>query len=44
MAHAFEAALYEGEEIPCTVEEAWRHKHWREAMQKEMGALERNGT
>ena len=29
MAHAFETALYEEEEIPCTVEEAWRHKHWR---------------
>lgn len=43
-AHAFEAVLYEEEEIHCTVEEAWRHKHWQEAMLKEMGALERNGT
>ena len=44
MAHAFEAMLYEEEEIACIVEEAWRHKHWREAMLKEMEALERNGT
>ena len=44
MAHAFEAALYKEEEILCTVEESWRHEHWREAMLKELGALERNGT
>lgn len=44
MGHAFETALYEEEESPYTVGEAWRHKHWREAMLKEMGALERIGT
>lgn len=45
MARAFEAALYEEEEdIPQTVEEARRYKHWRDAMKKEMDALIKNGT
>ena len=32
MARAFEVALYEEKEIPQTVEEAMKHKKWREAM------------
>ena len=44
MARAFEAALYEEEEIPQTFQEAVKHKHWREAMKKEIDALIKNGT
>ena len=44
MARAFEDALYEEEEIPQTIEEAWKSKNWREAMKLEMGALARNNT
>ena len=44
MARAFEAALYEDEEIPRSVEEAMRHNHWRAAMEKEMEALIKNKT
>ena len=43
MARAFEAALYK-DEIPNSVEEAMKHKHWREAMKKEMDALLKNNT
>ena len=39
MAQAFEMRLYEEEEIPQSWKEAMRHKHWREAMQKEIGSL-----
>ena len=44
MARAFEAALYEEEEIPQSFQEAVKHKHWREAMKKEIDALIKNGT
>ena len=44
MARAFEAALYEEEEIPHTAEEAMKIRHWREAMFTEMKALMRNNT
>ncbi|KAL1549825.1 Beta-galactosidase 8 [Salvia divinorum] len=44
MTRAFEAALYEEEEIPQTFEEAIKHKLWREAMKKEIDALIKNGT
>ncbi|KAL1548051.1 Beta-galactosidase 8 [Salvia divinorum] len=44
MAQAFQAALYEEEEIPQSFEEAMKHKHWRETMKKEIDALIKNGT
>ena len=44
MARAFEAALYEEEEIPQSADEAMKHKHWREAMLTEMKALMKNNT
>lgn len=44
MARAFEAALYEEEEVPHSFEEAMKHKHWRDAMKKEIDALIKNGT
>ena len=44
MAQAYEKALYEEEEIPQSWEKAMRHKHWREAMQKEIDALIRKST
>ena len=44
MARAFEAALYEEEEIPQSAEEAMKHKKWREAMLTEMKALMKNNT
>ena len=44
MARAFEAALYEEEEIPYTAEEAMKIPHWREAMLVEMRALMKNNT
>ncbi|XP_042009038.1 uncharacterized protein LOC121757579 [Salvia splendens] len=42
MARAFEASLYEEEEIPQSFEEARKHKHWREATKKEIDALIKN--
>lgn len=44
MARAFEATLYEEEGIPQSFEEASKHKHWREAMKKEINALMKNET
>ena len=44
MVRAFEAALYEEEEIPYTAEEAMKMTHWREAMLVEMRALLKSNT
>ena len=44
MARAFEAALYEEEEIPQSAEETMKHKKWREAMLTEIKALMKNST
>lgn len=42
--HAQNLVLYTSSEDPCSFEEANRSVTWRDAMDKEMGAIEKNGT